>query len=119
MEHHEELLSLLEAAVGKCPEGERAVAFSGGLDSSLVAYLSRNSGLVTLYTVGLEGSEDLIHAKAAAEEMRLPFRPIIITEKDIIAAIPEVAAIPTNRAPAPNVAIIVVNFFLLIRSPLI
>jgi len=101
MEHHEELLNLLTAAVEKCPEGERAVAFSGGLDSSLVAHLSRKSGQVALYTAGLEGSEDLTHAKAAAEEMGLPFRPIIITEKDIIVAIPEVARAIGTADPAP------------------
>ncbi len=101
MEYHEELLQLLTAAVEKCPKGEMAVAFSGGLDSSLVAHLARKTGVVRLYTAGIEGSDDLKHAEAAAEEMHLPFRPIIISEREIIEAVPEVVRAIGTADPVP------------------
>lgn len=42
------------------------IAFSGGVDSCLLALLSKNS---TLYSVGLKGSDDLNYAKKAADQM--------------------------------------------------
>ena len=91
MEHHEELLGLLKSAVKGCGDNGRAVAFSGGLDSSLVALLAAECGEVSLYTAGIEGSDDLKHAEMAAKEMGLPFHPVIITESDIVSAMPDVA----------------------------
>ncbi len=90
MEHHEELLGLLKSAVKGCGDESRAVAFSGGLDSSVVALLAAEMGAVALYTVGIDGSDDLKHAKITTEEMGLPFHPLIITESDIVSAVPEV-----------------------------
>jgi len=104
MEHHEELLELLTAAVERCPKGDRAVAFSGGLDSSLVAHLAgknRENGDVRLYTVGIDGSDDLIHAEAAARELDLPFIPIKITEEEVIGAIPDVVKAIGTADPVP------------------
>jgi len=52
---------------------ELAVAFSGGLDSSVIAALAKASGTdVHLVSVALEGQPEIRHAKAAAEALKLP-----------------------------------------------
>ena len=49
-----------------------AVAFSGGLDSAIIALLvSRELESTTLYTVGLPGAKDLLASKDAAEALGL------------------------------------------------
>ncbi len=60
------LAGLLDSSVAKLTEGEDvAIAFSGGIDSSLVAALAkRHARSVRLYTVGAKGSHDV---EAAAE----------------------------------------------------
>lgn len=47
------------------------IAFSGGLDSCLMALLSKN---FKLYTVGLHNSPDIAYAKRAAELMKWPIK---------------------------------------------
>ena len=56
-------------------EGRRvAVAFSGGLDSGLVAALaSRYAESVTLYTCGSEGSFDVVAGRELAGRLGLPW----------------------------------------------
>jgi len=50
-----------------------AVAFSGGVDSSVVAVLAENVGLdVQLVSVGLEGNPEVMFAEEAAEALGLP-----------------------------------------------
>ena len=49
------------------------VAFSGGLDSSVIARLAQRCGIsVNLISVGLEGQPELVHAKEAAKALCLP-----------------------------------------------
>lgn len=48
-----------------------AIAFSGGLDSCLMALLSKD---FMLYTVGLHGSQDIEYAKLAAKAMNWPVK---------------------------------------------
>jgi asparagine synthase (glutamine-hydrolysing) len=51
-----------------------AVAFSGGVDSSVVAVLAENIGLdVQLVSVGLENQREVLFAEEAAEALDLPF----------------------------------------------
>jgi asparagine synthase (glutamine-hydrolysing) len=52
-----------------------SIAFSGGLDSSVIAALVKKIGVeALLICVGLEGSEELEHAEKIAENIGLPFR---------------------------------------------
>jgi len=49
------------------------VAFSGGIDSSVVAHLAQRCGVaVNLISVGLEGRSELAHAEEAAKALCLP-----------------------------------------------
>ena len=64
------LSGLLVDAVEERIEDEIAIAFSGGIDSTLLAFLAEKlQKKVTLYTIGFKESKDMIAAKAVAKEM--------------------------------------------------
>jgi asparagine synthase (glutamine-hydrolysing) len=64
----------LFTAVGEvAPEARVAIAFSGGLDSTLLAKICTDLGKqVTLITVGFSGSHDLEFSKQIASMIGLP-----------------------------------------------
>jgi asparagine synthase (glutamine-hydrolysing) len=90
----------LYAAVNKrCLTTERPIAclLSGGLDSSLIAALVNNHykshdlpNKLETYSIGLKGSEDLKYAKIVSEYLGTDHTEIIVTEKEMFEAIPEV-----------------------------
>jgi len=68
-----------------------AVAFSGGLDSSVVALLARMCGAnVHLISVGLEGQPEVRYAEVAAEALELPIHLQTYTMRDVEEVLPEV-----------------------------
>jgi len=89
----ERLRGLLLRSTGERVEGlERvAVAFSGGLDSGVVAASAKLCGAeVHLVSVGLAGRPELRHAEAAAEALELPLHPQTHTVDDVERALPRV-----------------------------
>ena len=82
----ESLRNALEDAICNTVSGkEVAIAFSGGLDSGVVAAIAkRYARSATLYTVGTDGSHDLTEAKASAEELGIKWVQIRLTEGSII-----------------------------------
>jgi asparagine synthase (glutamine-hydrolysing) len=90
----------LSNAVNKrCLTTERPIAclLSGGLDSSLIAALVSNyyksinyQQPLETYSIGLEGSEDLKYARIVAEYIHSKHTEVIVTEKEMFDAIPEV-----------------------------
>lgn len=69
---------------------EVAVAFSGGLDSSIVAMLARESGLNTqLIHVSLENQKETEHAETTAEILKLPIHIRILKEEDVEEVLPK------------------------------
>ncbi len=79
----------IEALKGTIPE-KGSIAFSGGLDSSLIAFLALQKGDFTGYVAGMEGSHDILWAEKAAELIGLPLHRIIIDENDIRKAYHEI-----------------------------
>ena len=89
----------LQGAVNKrCVTTDRPVAclLSGGLDSSLITALV-NEYIVThglpqleTYSIGLEDSEDLRHARIVADYLGTKHTEIILSEQDFLNAIPDV-----------------------------
>ena len=93
---------LTKSVEKRCLTTERPIAclLSGGLDSSLITALvnefyksncnsTSNSKLET-YSIGLAGSEDLKYARIAANYLNTKHTEIIVTEKEMFDAIPEV-----------------------------
>lgn len=90
----------LNTAVNKrCLTTERPIAclLSGGLDSSLIASLVNDfynkhnlPNKLETYSIGLKGSEDLKYARIVADYLGTNHTEIIVTEKEMFDAIPEV-----------------------------
>ncbi len=74
-------------------EPEVGVLFSGGLDSTIIAILASEISDVTLYSVGVEGSHDLEAGRSAAEELGLDWKPIIVNEEEVVAAVQEMVGL--------------------------
>jgi asparagine synthase (glutamine-hydrolysing) len=88
-----QLQTLLQHSVKERVLGltEVAVAFSGGLDSSIIAFLAKNSGVnVHLIHVSLENQPETDYAKKAAEELKLPIHIYLYKEEDIEEILPDV-----------------------------
>jgi asparagine synthase (glutamine-hydrolysing) len=84
------LISALDASVRKAVSGMKAgVAFSGGLDSGIVAELCGRYADVTLYTVGIRDAYDVGAAERMAEILGLPWRHIEISEDILEKELPE------------------------------
>ena len=89
---------LYSAIVKRCNTTERPVAclLSGGLDSSLVAALvskyfnTNESRKIETYSIGLQNSEDIKYARIVADHIGSKHTEIIVTEKEMFDAIPEV-----------------------------
>ncbi|MCI0561806.1 MAG: asparagine synthase C-terminal domain-containing protein [Nitrososphaera sp.] len=63
-------LALFDAVTRIVPEREVGIAFSGGVDSSLLAKICRDLGKkVKLITIGFSGSHDVIFSKSIASRM--------------------------------------------------
>lgn len=76
----DKIISLLINAVDKRGD-DYGIAFSGGVDSSLLALISYKLGKkFTLYSVGFKNSEDLRYARELAEEMKWPIKVEIIED---------------------------------------
>lgn len=85
----------LIAAVKKRMSGERPIAalLSGGLDSSLVCAIAvRLLGKTDLatFSIGMEGSTDLVHARAVAAHLGTRHYEVLFTPEEGIAVVDEV-----------------------------
>ena len=79
-----ELASVLKNAIESNLEERVAIAFSGGVDSSLVAKVAQEHAQVELFSFGTEKSEDIYYAEHAARLMNLPLFKSIATEEEIL-----------------------------------
>tara|TARA_B100000795_G_scaffold256417_1_gene228814 strand:+ start:2558 stop:4171 length:1614 start_codon:yes stop_codon:yes gene_type:complete len=88
--------SLIEAVKKRVDNTERPICclLSGGLDSSLITAivkqnLKKNNTLHT-WSIGFEGSQDLMYAQKVADYLHTIHHPIVLTEDEFLKAIPEV-----------------------------
>lgn len=89
----EKLQKFLQQSVKQRISGltEVAVAFSGGLDSSIIAFLTKNLGVEAhLISVSLKNQREIEFAKEAAEALKLPLHIHFYSEKDVKETIPKV-----------------------------
>lgn len=83
----DELLRSLTDGLGCLSKGRTAVLFSGGLDSSVLTALAQPISELRLYTVGYPGSHDLAAGRSGAEELGLPWEPILLDDDALRKAI--------------------------------
>lgn len=83
MNMQEELTKAILSAIYSTKNKEIALGFSGGLDSSLIAFLLSKENKVQLYTCGLKNSYDIITAEETAKILSLPLKKILLSEKEI------------------------------------
>ena len=74
------IAELLESAVKKRAAGKFGILFSGGVDSTTIAYLCKKLGCdFTCYTIGIENSDDIEWAKKIESEYGFNFKHKILT----------------------------------------
>lgn len=69
-----------------------AIAFSGGVDSSLLAWELRGYPELRLTTVGTRGSRDLSAAREASSLLGLPWHGTVVEEEDVVRTARELEA---------------------------
>ncbi len=97
------------------PEGV-TVLFSGGLDSSLIAWELRQRPRTVLWSIGREGSPDLAAAGSAALAMGLPWQHAPIGLADVEAVLHRFAA-ELEGAEGPSFDVAVALALALDRAP--
>ncbi len=98
----QKLQKLLADSVRKRVFGQKkiAVAFSGGLDSSVVAFLAKQCGVeVELIHVSLDGQPETQEAQKAAEELGLPMQVHLFSEADLEKVIAKVVELIEEPDP--------------------
>ncbi len=79
---------------------EVAVAFSGGIDSSLIAFMAKKCGVkVQLLHVSLENQPETEEAIEAAEALDLPMEISLFKDSDVEAALPKVVELIEEADP--------------------
>lgn len=97
-----QLQTLLEEAIQRRVQGlkEIAVAFSGGLDSSVVAFLASKCGVkVNLLHVSLENQVETEEAIIAADELNLPLVVDLFKDSDVETTLPKVVELIEEPDP--------------------
>jgi asparagine synthase (glutamine-hydrolysing) len=98
----ETLQEMLKQAVHMRVSGIKdvAVAFSGGLDSSVVAFLAKKCQVnVHLIHVSLENQPETEEAKKAAEALDLPLQVHLFREEDVENVVPKVVELIEEADP--------------------
>ena len=97
-----QLQVLLEGSIQRRVYGlkEIAVAFSGGLDSSVVAFLASKCGVkVNLLHVSLENQEETEEAIEASEALNLPLQVDLFKDSDVEKTLPKVVELIEEADP--------------------
>ena len=98
----EKLRSLLTESIRRRTRDcrEIAVAFSGGLDSSVVAYLASKLGVkVNLIHVSMENQPETEEAVNISRELDLPMQAYFFKDSDVEAALPKVVGLIEEADP--------------------
>lgn len=103
IDEHEAIVNLDELfseAVGMTIPRHSGIAFSGGLDSGLVAKVARDRGLEPqLISVGLKGQTELEHARQIARNLGLSIHVRELSEAEVLDSLPRVVQIVETSDP--------------------
>lgn len=97
-----ELKAILQHSIEARVSGlkEIAVAFSGGLDSSIIAFFAKESRAeVHLIHASLENQPETEHAKEAAEQLKLPIQIQLFKEEAAEKIVPKVVELVEEPDP--------------------
>ncbi|MEM0127891.1 MAG: asparagine synthase C-terminal domain-containing protein [Thermoplasmatales archaeon] len=84
MEWAERLKEALLKSVSRLPQ-KGLLLFSGGLDSSLIAFLAGNVGKeITLFSVGTRSSHDYYWSRQAASILNIPLEFVELDERSVL-----------------------------------
>jgi asparagine synthase (glutamine-hydrolysing) len=97
MNKEEQLAALIQKAVQKVIADDIAILLSGGIDSSLLAYVASKQKSIVAYTVGVENSYDFKAADSAARLLGINANKVIIKEKDVNEGIIELINIDPSQ----------------------
>ncbi|MEK6967696.1 MAG: asparagine synthase-related protein [Nanoarchaeota archaeon] len=76
--------SLENAIKKRMPSNHFGILFSGGVDSTFIAFLCKKlGGNFTCYTVGIEGSKDVVEAEKVAKELDFKQKCKILNNEEI------------------------------------
>lgn len=74
---------IIDAIKKRIPDKKFGVLFSGGVDSSLIAFIAKKfSTNFMCYSVGLENSKDIVEAKKVAKELKFKLRYKVFSLKE-------------------------------------
>jgi asparagine synthase (glutamine-hydrolysing) len=76
-----------------------AISFSGGLDSSLMAFLASKYAKPTLYVVGEKTSSDVSGARTSARILGLTLIETLLSESDVRNALPDIVDLVRTSNP--------------------
>ncbi|MFZ0699516.1 MAG: asparagine synthase-related protein [Thermoplasmata archaeon] len=97
-------------------DGPITVLFSGGLDSSLIAWELRERAGTVLWSIGREGSPDLGAARSAAEAMGMAWQHATLTSVEVESVLDRFAA-DLEGAEGPPLDVAVAFALALDRAP--
>ncbi len=83
-------------------DGPLGVLFSGGVDSSLIAWELHDRPNLTLVTVGVPGSPDLVAARSASALLSLPWTEVVVPIDEVRSVAAEIAEETDRLAPVPR-----------------
>ena len=79
------LAELFVEGVKNTAQGEIAILYSGGLDSTAIARVAKQfTTKPLLVTAGMPGSQDLEAARKIAKELDLPHKEVVLSEEEIV-----------------------------------
>ncbi|MEW5996385.1 MAG: asparagine synthase C-terminal domain-containing protein [Candidatus Micrarchaeota archaeon] len=79
-----ELAKALEESIQQTLEDKIGIAFSGGLDSTIIAHVAKKYSAPELFIAGIERCDDFQYAEVLAEKMKLPLHKRTLSSQEIL-----------------------------------
>ena len=81
-----QISKILQNSINSCLGGKTAIAFSGGIDSSVILTILKNQKNIGVFCLGTEKSQDLENSRKIAQELKIQITEIVVEEKEVLGA---------------------------------